>query len=196
MGFGARAALDMCEFLEKFKLAYYGEPRKLDAALLNSRAEHMGEEIREYQVALQKDDRVTQLDALVDLAYIACGTFILHGFIAFERAWESQNTKNLITKIEDVRPTIITLMPRSVMMQVLVSAYRSTCEWPAIQHELLVALFDIAYITADECEMQFEYAWSAVHRANMQKVLGEDDGIRLGIIKPEDWEPPDLSLFV
>ncbi len=70
----------MQEFHEKFGLCYQGQPRQLPVDLLGFRVNFMHEESTEYIQACFKKDLEKQLDALVDLIYVAAGTAYLQGF--------------------------------------------------------------------------------------------------------------------
>ena len=69
--------------------------------------------------------------------------------------------------------------------------------------EVLDALADIAYILAGTVinhgmQYVFDDAFSEVHRSNMAKlvdgkVLRREDG---KVMKPENWQPPNLSQFI
>jgi predicted HAD superfamily Cof-like phosphohydrolase len=82
---------DIAEFHEKFELAYSGPPRKLPADLGAFRIKFLEEELNEYCDALT---RVQELDALVDLVYVALGTAYLHGY-NFEEAWRRVHGANM-----------------------------------------------------------------------------------------------------
>ena len=89
---------DIIEFHEKFGIAYYGPPRILPEDLSSFRLKFMGEELVEYDEATLDDDKVSMLDALVDLVYVALGTAHLHGF-NFDEAWARVHRANM-TKIK------------------------------------------------------------------------------------------------
>ena len=119
---------DIKDFHTKFELTYDGPPRPLPYELVSFRAIFMHEELQEYGLAVDNVDLEKQLDALVDLVYVALGTAYLHGF-------------------------------------------------------------------------DFNEAWRRVHAANLKKVRAEtpDDSKRgsvFDVVKPEGWEPPDLSDLV
>ena len=103
---------DIEDFHGKFGLQYKGPPRQLDVDLGLFRTKFMGEELFEY--AGTPDDLryvaeqamvnhipdsgppalVDQLDALVDLVYVALGTAYLHGF-NFDEAWRRVHRANM-----------------------------------------------------------------------------------------------------
>lgn len=68
------------EFHVKFKLEYNDKPRVLPRDLGHFRMDFMEEELSEYAHAVSTNDKEKQLDALVDLVYVALGTAYLHGF--------------------------------------------------------------------------------------------------------------------
>lgn len=86
------------EFHEKFGLEYNGKPRLLPEELAKFRILFMREELKEYteipdpySITQQLED---QLDALVDLVYVALGTAYLHGF-DFNEAWNRVHAANM-----------------------------------------------------------------------------------------------------
>lgn len=103
---------DIREFHEKFGLEYKGKPRSLPPELSDFRLKFMREEFEEYDDAtfiikneltqLNRDQDVgiitinleQQLDALVDLVYVALGTAYLHGF-DFNEAWRRVHAANM-----------------------------------------------------------------------------------------------------
>lgn len=58
------------DFHEKFELFVNKDNAELQAA----RVRHMQEELDEYKTAIKENNREQQLDALVDLVYVALGT--------------------------------------------------------------------------------------------------------------------------
>ncbi len=102
---------DIRKFHEKFGLGYEGLPRTLRPDLEAFRIRFMQEELQEYvdaadllDRARNRDHRATpevmahirerQLDALVDLVYVALGTAYLQGF-DFDRAWNRVHQANM-----------------------------------------------------------------------------------------------------
>jgi predicted HAD superfamily Cof-like phosphohydrolase len=82
-------------FHEKFGLSPVADvPAPLDDHVANFRANFMDEELAEYLVAVASDDGEGQLDALVDLVYVALGTAYLQGF-NFNEAWNRVHTANM-----------------------------------------------------------------------------------------------------
>jgi predicted HAD superfamily Cof-like phosphohydrolase len=82
---------DIVDFHEKFGLQYEGPARSLPQDLSSFRLNFMIEETDEYILA---EKRADQLDALVDLVYVAMGTAYLHGF-DFEEAWRRVHEANM-----------------------------------------------------------------------------------------------------
>ena len=68
------------EFHIKFGLEYNGKPRTLPRDLRYFRLDFMEEELNEYAHASANGHMHNELDALVDLVYVALGTAYLHGF--------------------------------------------------------------------------------------------------------------------
>ena len=85
---------DIKDFHEKFGLKYEGKPRTLPNELRVFRIDFMDEEISEYAMASAQKDLHDQLDALVDLVYVALGTATLHGF-NFPEAWRRVHEANM-----------------------------------------------------------------------------------------------------
>jgi predicted HAD superfamily Cof-like phosphohydrolase len=85
---------DIKEFHEKFALTYDGPPTDLPVLLSNFRIKFMQEELDEYLLAATKNDLAGQLDALVDLVYVALGTAYLQG-LPFQAAWDEVHACNM-----------------------------------------------------------------------------------------------------
>jgi predicted HAD superfamily Cof-like phosphohydrolase len=102
---------DIIDFHHKFELLYIGPPRVLPEELAKFRTGFLAEELAEYC----SDDKDThkyitsfikanmtpqnvsldkQLDALVDLVYVALGTAYLQGF-NFNEAWRRVHAANM-----------------------------------------------------------------------------------------------------
>lgn len=86
---------DVAEFHRKFGLEYAGPPRELDSGSSSFRREFMREELVEYIDAAIDGDKAKQLDALVDLIYVALGTAYLQGF-DFNEAWRRVHAANML----------------------------------------------------------------------------------------------------
>lgn len=82
---------DIQAFHEKFDLTYYGPPRALPVDLQRFRNTFLWEEVTEY---VNSDELEDNLDALVDLVYVALGTSYLHGF-DFTEAWRRVHEANM-----------------------------------------------------------------------------------------------------
>jgi predicted HAD superfamily Cof-like phosphohydrolase len=91
---GFDPVFDIEEFHKKFAQAYNGPPRTLPADLFSFRDKFLGEEHEEYGEGHREGDKAKQLDALVDLVYVALGTSYLHGF-DFREAWRRVHRANM-----------------------------------------------------------------------------------------------------
>ena len=85
---------DVAAFHEKFDLAYDGPPRELPPELLEFRWKFLNEELNEFKQGLLDDDLEQQLDALVDLVYVALGTAYLMG-LPFQEVWSEVQACNM-----------------------------------------------------------------------------------------------------
>ena len=75
--------------------------------------------------------------------------------------------------------------------------------WNQDEEEMLDACMDLIWVTLGFCAMKgydADGAWNEVLRSNMrkldpvtQKVIRREDG---KILKPEGWQPPDMSKFL
>ena len=92
-----QAMKDIEEFHKKFCLDYDGPPRELPQELGAFRFRFMDEELQEYSTADLAGDLEGQLDALVDLCYVAMGTAYLQGFTPerFAEAWSRVHAANM-----------------------------------------------------------------------------------------------------
>jgi predicted HAD superfamily Cof-like phosphohydrolase len=111
-----RMANDIISFHHKFGLVYDGPPRILPDDLRKFRVKFMQEELDEYNKAdcssievdgefielTPQEQREAELDALVDLVYVALGTAYLQGF-NFAEAWRRVHTANM-AKVRAERP--------------------------------------------------------------------------------------------
>lgn len=92
---------DIRDFHEKFGLEYNGRPRALDGDLRGFRMKFMQEELDEY---VDAETLEKELDALVDLVYVALGTSYVHGF-DFNEAWRRVHEANMkkvrVERLED-----------------------------------------------------------------------------------------------
>ena len=102
---------DIQDFHEKFEIPAYSEPLGLsvkasDGEMGNFRLSRLREELNEYEKALNEEDTEGQLDALVDLVYIAIGTAYISGFRfaeAHARIHEANMKKVRARRAEDSR---------------------------------------------------------------------------------------------
>lgn len=85
---------DVRTFNERFGLPRPAKSTDLDDKLSDFRYNFMVEELEEYNLANCADDRESQLDALVDLVYVAIGTAVMAGW-DFEEAWRRVHAANM-----------------------------------------------------------------------------------------------------
>ena len=85
---------DIIDFHRQFRLGYEGKPRTLPEDLFQFRLKFLKEELEEYDIAHGEGNKAKQLDALVDLVYVALGTADLHGF-DFDEAWRRVHEANM-----------------------------------------------------------------------------------------------------
>ena len=86
--------VDIHQFHSKFGLYYGGGPRELPVQLAEFRVKFMQEELDEYGQACAQRDLEGQLDALVDLVYVAMGTAYQQG-LDFDEAWRRVHAANM-----------------------------------------------------------------------------------------------------
>lgn len=98
----AKTIRDIGNFHRKFGLGYEGGPRHLPHDLQMFRNKFLKEELEEYFRACESRDLPEQLDALVDLVYVALGTAYYHGF-NFDEAWRRVHEANM-KKVRVARP--------------------------------------------------------------------------------------------
>lgn len=93
---------DIAQFHRKFFLPPVAPvPSQLPVDMAEFRAKFMQEEVDEYKKAVAEGDLEGQLDALVDLVYVAMGTAYLQG-LPFNCAWDRVQAANM-AKIRAVR---------------------------------------------------------------------------------------------
>ena len=85
---------DIKEFHAKFDLKGAEFPVRLSPEVAHFRIKFMQEELNEYIDAVAYEDLVGQLDALVDLVYVALGTAYLQG-LPFQAAWDEVHACNM-----------------------------------------------------------------------------------------------------
>lgn len=85
---------DIKAFHEKFELTYNGPIRGLPRDVSSFRIRFMQEELDEYIAAAAVGDIEGQMDALVDLVYVALGTAYMQG-MPFKKAWDIVQACNM-----------------------------------------------------------------------------------------------------
>ena len=87
-------AQDVADFHKKYGIQYDGPPRRLPRDLFDFRVKRTLEEVDEYRRAAILED---ELDAQIDLIYIALGTLHVHGFTPdkINEAWQRVHEANM-----------------------------------------------------------------------------------------------------
>lgn len=94
---------DIRDFHEKFELPPVSHvPANLSRELHDFRVKFMQEELDEYKLCALAGDLEGQLDALVDLVYVALGTAYLQR-LPFNSAWRRAQAANM-AKVRALRP--------------------------------------------------------------------------------------------
>jgi len=91
--------MDIIEFQQKFGQFYAGPPRVLPNDLAVLRFKRLIDEVQEYATAYANLDAEGELDALVDIVYIAIGTALMRGW-DFREVWSRVHKENM-TKVLD-----------------------------------------------------------------------------------------------
>jgi predicted HAD superfamily Cof-like phosphohydrolase len=82
---------DADAFLDKFNMRVGAD---ITAQQLETRVQHLREELTELETAIHNNDAAEQLDALVDLTYIAIGTARMQNW-DFAEAWRRVHSANM-----------------------------------------------------------------------------------------------------
>lgn len=185
------------DFHRKFKIDYTGDIRDLPPELA-WRREFLNEELREYEEAWGQQDLAKQFDALIDLTYVALGTFHLHG-----------GTTHNLKVLNDLNPQL--LQPKQCAGPVNgkeMKVFTDIIRWTMDQYDkthislgLYNKLNQLEYICmtcmnqATIHQFPWHLGFMEVHKANMAKRLslpgegrGEND-----IVKPKGWKAPDIQ---
>lgn len=85
---------DIRDFHQKFGLGYSGTPRHLSTEEAEFRSQFHFEEAGEFLEGVVELDKAKQLDALVDLVYVALGTAYRMG-LPFDKAWDRVHAANM-----------------------------------------------------------------------------------------------------
>ena len=86
--------MDIIEFQRRFGQHYEGPPRVLPNDMANFRFKRLIDEVQEYAEAYANLDAEGELDALVDIVYIAIGTALMRGW-NFREAWARVHEANM-----------------------------------------------------------------------------------------------------
>lgn len=185
------------EFHQVFNCTLLEKPGIPDAWTILIRIQLIQEELSELAEALAAVDRLSVLDALVDLQYVVDGTFLSFG-IADEKS--SRDTSIFqVTGISDLRVNLKTLgllqcylvhLINSIELNNMDHVIRSLC---SLQDEVDIAFTRFGFMSVKQA------AFEEVHRSNMTK-LGSDGKpvVRPGgrVVKGPNYEKPNLEQFI
>lgn len=188
---------DILQFHQKFKIDYDGPERdKLPDELAAFRIKFLREELDELKSADTPED---ELDALVDLTYVALGTMHLHGFTTISSDVLFDELTWLFNQSAE-QEHVAALSYRA--LHDLIDRYEGKpSKFVLPPEEVLCFMVGVVMGFAAKRGYNFKEAWRRVHEANMKKMRVEraEDSKRGSIydcVKPEGWRPADLSDLV
>lgn len=190
---------DVRDFHEKFGLEYIGPIRTIPEELFLFRVKFLFEEILEFASTTNPAD---ELDALVDIAYVAVGSVYLHGI-----DFDVEVQRSFIPHLGNIQPQ--RKRPREGMKNAEVMRMMTQLgKYMRVGYVDFDAGVDACTYLAVYCQqcaahrgLDFNEAWSRVQRANMAKVRTarpEDSkrGSGFDVVKPPGWTAPDHSDLV
>lgn len=88
---------DVYDFHAKFGVFERVEPGSMAASTFEFRRKFLQEELNEFIAANANDDVEGQLDAMIDLIYVAAGTLVMMGFLPTQmnEAWRRVQEANM-----------------------------------------------------------------------------------------------------
>ena len=86
--------IDLYQLVKQFHEKYELQPDPSKLKLQQARIIHLQEELAEYIKAIKSNDRAEQLDALIDIIYIALGTAYYENF-KFNEAFQAVHNVNM-----------------------------------------------------------------------------------------------------
>lgn len=177
-----RMYLDVQDFHNKFELPSFNSFANMPDDLIGFRERFLVEEATETYNAMVRKDRPESLDGLIDLAYVAMGTFYLAG-----------GSVHLVAKHEYKRKFGA------------LSLY-NLCQGVSIQRNFseLWRMLDIVFgcrAMAMDFGWFFDTGWDRVQTANMSKIRAKSDkdgkrGSTWDVVKPEGWVAPSMEDLV
>ena len=182
------------EFQQAFGLFVADKPSLPPQDLRDLRIRLLAEEVREYHEADQEWDLVEVADALVDIAYIVCGTALTYG-IAPDGPFSLPYSDDIGLPAfpnENMRHDCSTRLTN--LFEEYLAAEKEN-DFSAISDTLETIIYtvgDIAWVFG----FKFAPLFAEVHRSNMAKLdengrpIYREDG---KVKKPEGWTPPDIK---
>ena len=86
--------INLYHLVKQFHKKYQLKSNSNNAKLQRARIRHMQEELNEYKKAIKSNNRTEQLDALLDLVYVALGTAYYENF-KFNEAFKAVHNVNM-----------------------------------------------------------------------------------------------------
>jgi hypothetical protein len=190
-------------FTDKFKLKYDDSSFSfLEKELFEFRAAFLKEEFEEYLESYDKNDLPTAIDSLIDLMYIVCGTFILHGVTneQFEKLLmpvsNSIFTKNNYLDFLDSSShfSIKAVLSDEIRHYEVFHGVDKEKALRALGNIYSYCISGMTHMgMTEECQNEF---WDDVQRANMSKIRALNDeeskrgSAKYDVIKPKNWHAP------
>lgn len=197
---------DVLEFHRKYGQPHGTRPQLLTPQAFEFRHKFLDEELQEFHEAKHL---VGQLDALMDLVYVAIGTALYVGCPqdGLRNTWPHfHNHLDMLQPIQAL-PIIPTLLNgyevdyHSVGLEACIHqfarAHRTASLDPIPPLKRLVSL---SYQAAIQMSCPWQLCWAHVHRANMKKVNANAEGTdstrktAMDVVKPPGWIAPDVEI--
>lgn len=197
---------DVLAFHRKFDQPHGTRPQFLTPEAFEFRHKFLQEELQEFHDAKHL---VAQLDALMDLVYVAIGTALYVGCPqdGLKNTWPHfHNHLDLLQPIQalPIIPTLLTPYEadyHSVGLEAAIHqfarAHRTASLDPILPLKRLVGL---AYQAAVQMSSPWTLCWAHVQRANMKKIRANAEGTdstrktSMDVVKPPGWIAPDAEI--
>ena len=175
--------LSIVSFHEKFQLPQFKSLIDMPTDLVQFREKFLVEEAKETYEAFARKDRHETLDGLVDLTYVAMGTYFLAGGTQDRVARHTEHSFSFLDLYKVSSGYTLSLDPDFVELNKLLDICCG-CRKMALDYGF-----------------SFHIAFDRVHKANMSKIRAKSNkegkrGSTWDVVKPEGWVAPDLTDLV